>query len=149
MDNLTPEPMVYVVTDGDYSDYHIFAVFDNEPAAQAYADNLGANVEKYSLNSTTPHACNYFEATVCDVPGTEGHGSAGVGVYERHTDDWVTLRAQGPTAWCWTAKDRQQPTDAYYGSAVALTADLALKIAQDEMRQYKALRELSYTTDTD
>lgn len=48
---------VYVVTDGDYSDYHICAVFDSEQAAQDYIAmrgrldaSFGGSVEPWILS---------------------------------------------------------------------------------------------------
>lgn len=44
---------VFIVTDGDYSDYHIEAVFDNVKDAEnyCYVHKLSArNIEEYSLN---------------------------------------------------------------------------------------------------
>lgn len=47
---------VYVVTSGEYSDYHIDGVFDNRPDAEYYAEHFAgeyyskARVEEYELN---------------------------------------------------------------------------------------------------
>jgi len=42
---------VYVVTKGEYSDYHIEAIFSSKQLADKFVgDNLNYNVEKYPLN---------------------------------------------------------------------------------------------------
>ncbi len=41
---------VYVVTDGEYSDYHIEAVFTNKEQAEIYAAIYGYNVEEYETD---------------------------------------------------------------------------------------------------
>lgn len=46
---------VFIVTDGDYSDYHIEAVFDNVKDAEnyCYVHKLSAsNIEEYTVNPT-------------------------------------------------------------------------------------------------
>ena len=45
---------IYVVTDGEYSDYHICGVFDNENLAQKLIDAIcgSGRIEEYELN---PH----------------------------------------------------------------------------------------------
>ena len=40
---------VYVVTEGEYSDYHIEAVSLDKEWAEAYAKRRGGNVEEYTL----------------------------------------------------------------------------------------------------
>ena len=44
---------IYVVTAGEYSDYHIVAVFDNEPMATAFLSEYGrdATLEEYEANA--------------------------------------------------------------------------------------------------
>lgn len=46
---------IYIITDGDYSDYHIEAVFDSKKLALKYANkyyqkNYYPNIEEYELN---------------------------------------------------------------------------------------------------
>ena len=66
---------VYIVTQGDYSDYHIVAVFDNKEEAQKLVNSLNiiktyfneAKIEEYTiLNSYKDYASdeeNYIEVT--------------------------------------------------------------------------------------
>ena len=42
---------VYIVTDGDYSDYHIVAAFDDKKLAELFIEKIGAgDIEEYQLN---------------------------------------------------------------------------------------------------
>lgn len=45
---------IYVVTDGEYSDYHVEAIFDDESLARSFVEATGDNmrIEEYELN---PH----------------------------------------------------------------------------------------------
>ena len=49
---------VYIVTEGEYSDYHIVRVFSTEELATAFADTIKSYdeccVEVYNVNETTP-----------------------------------------------------------------------------------------------
>lgn len=45
---------IYVVTDGEYSDYHIEAVFTDKAKAKWYADVHAANVEEYDSDPVGP-----------------------------------------------------------------------------------------------
>ena len=49
---------VFIVTAGDYSDYHICAVFETKELAEAYikafSDRNYFGIEEYELNSTAP-----------------------------------------------------------------------------------------------
>lgn len=44
----------YVVTDGEYSSYHILAVFDNEKLAEKFIKSFGGDIEVYSTNPHEP-----------------------------------------------------------------------------------------------
>lgn len=59
------ERMAFVVTDGDYSDYHVVAVFDDRGAAERFVatnslqftqwwQNTQYRIEEYALNAVTP-----------------------------------------------------------------------------------------------
>ena len=46
---------IYVVTEGEYSDYHVVAVFDNKDEAEQYAHIMAkSDVEEYELNPELP-----------------------------------------------------------------------------------------------
>jgi hypothetical protein len=40
----------YVVTDGDYSDYRIVAVFDDKELASKFVEKYGGSIEEYDVN---------------------------------------------------------------------------------------------------
>jgi len=47
--------IIYVVTHGDYSDYHICGIFDNQENAEAYREwHQFYEVEEYPLNPSLP-----------------------------------------------------------------------------------------------
>ena len=41
---------IYVVTEGDYSNYHICAVFDDKELAELYLSHFGGEIEEWELN---------------------------------------------------------------------------------------------------
>jgi hypothetical protein len=46
---------IYLVTEGDYSKYHICAAFSTKVLAQDYTDKFdGDNIEEYELDPSTP-----------------------------------------------------------------------------------------------
>ena len=46
---------VYVITDGEYSDYHIVAIFSNKDAAEALIAKIGeGGIEEWDLDEFTP-----------------------------------------------------------------------------------------------
>lgn len=49
---MTEQKIVYIVTEGSYSDYHICAVFDNEEDAQFFRDKFHADdIEQWHMNN--------------------------------------------------------------------------------------------------
>ena len=50
--------MIYVVTKGVYSNYHIVGVYDDEIIAEKVADAIGARVEEYELNENSEQYAN-------------------------------------------------------------------------------------------
>lgn len=53
--------MIYVVTKGEYSDYHIESVFDSKEKAGDFADYIDGTVEKYELNRIDDKTKRYYE----------------------------------------------------------------------------------------
>lgn len=49
---------VYIVTQGQYSDYHIEQVFSTREKAQEYLDHIGngndADIDEYNIDEETP-----------------------------------------------------------------------------------------------
>lgn len=56
---------VYIVTDGEYSDYHIEKVFSTREAAEAYTNGF-AVIEEWDLDAPEPGKClrRYWEAYI-------------------------------------------------------------------------------------
>ena len=50
---------VYVVTEGEYSDYHIVAVCENEEVAKKIAEVIGGEVESFPFNTFVPKIYRY------------------------------------------------------------------------------------------
>lgn len=44
------KPVIYIVTDGDYSEYSICAVFSTKAKADAYTERCGGRVEKWIID---------------------------------------------------------------------------------------------------
>lgn len=56
-------PVVYLVSEGSYSDYHIIAAFSNREAAEQFADEAIGGVEEYVLrDSPPPKATCYYRS---------------------------------------------------------------------------------------
>lgn len=53
---------IYVVTDGEYSDYHICGVFDNNDLANKFCDKFGGGIEEWDLNPYTVELQNGYSA---------------------------------------------------------------------------------------
>ena len=47
------DKMAYIVTEGEYSDYSIRAVYDNQADAEAHVARWGGQVEEYEINALT------------------------------------------------------------------------------------------------
>jgi hypothetical protein len=52
---------IYIVTDGDYSDYHIVKCFLNKKDADLYAEELECKVEEHDLFNTKIETRQYWE----------------------------------------------------------------------------------------
>ena len=50
---------IYVLTDGDYSDYHIEAVFTNKEKAEKIAEEYGFDMEEY-INGKIDYDGHYY-----------------------------------------------------------------------------------------
>lgn len=126
---------VYIVTDGEYSDYHIEAVFDDRKKAELHAALHNCNcVEEYDVNdckiegNTKYYVVHYIE---------EGRGG------ELYVDNirYSTKREHGIET---------HRRSEFFGSTIRLmirvsleehNEERALKIAQDMYAMYKAAKE--------
>lgn len=64
---------VYIVTQGDYSEYHIERVFSTREKAQEYLDHIGyawnAEIEEYDIDEETPRGVFLYKVTIQDDDG--------------------------------------------------------------------------------
>jgi hypothetical protein len=105
---MSNDNVIYVVTQGSYSDYHICGVFDDQRLAERMADKLCGDVETYHLNP--------FAAEIrSDLYGYKVLMDRQGNVIEARRWTFNTMDAQGyHTIWhddrlfnhCW-AKDEQ------------------------------------------
>lgn len=66
-------PVVYLVSEGSYSDYHIIAAFSNREAAEQFADEaLGAGVEEYVLRDSPPPKATCYYRSLMPREGDDG-----------------------------------------------------------------------------
>ena len=59
---LDEENVVWIVTEGEYSDYHICAVFNNKELAKAFSDEQH-NIERWTLNKENRNT-TYYEVVL-------------------------------------------------------------------------------------
>lgn len=124
---------VYVVTQGDYSDYHILGVFSNKKkakmAAEQYSDQWDeARVEEYIVNSLQIHPQNYFTYLV--VMDKQGY---------THCIDRISPRDSLDYAGIWG-------DDCMFFEIEAKDQDHAVKIANE--RRTRLLIENLWTNDS-
>ena len=128
-------PIVYVVTEGEYSDYHIVAVFSDRESAQALVDVKDPNdydkrqIEEYWLNGGPVAQLTEYRVWV-DKNGVE------TGRNETTKPD---TKPDEVTEQSWNM-------GRYQGGAGAMSTrgyDVALKIARDKLAEQKA-RETGY-----
>lgn len=140
---------VYVVTSGEYSDYHIVAVFTNEEQAEKYADSLGlrrgyaeASVEEYDLNPAVPDVRRYHFAQVDHEGEVERTGSFWAVPGSKQTRADVTTRmgeVRREEREEYTLTHRAQIPSVYAVSDRSEGA--AVKAARDILAKWKAQRE--------
>lgn len=105
--------MVYVVTDGDYSDYHIVGVFSTKEAAEA---SRGGDVEEWQLDAIPPRSANlavykvdmWRDGDVRDARkygGTMNYRSPKVEVYMSGTDNPDKPDTAHICVFCWARDD--------------------------------------------
>lgn len=57
----------YIVTDGDYSDYRILAVFDSRKLANRFTDSFGGDVEVHDTNPLEPLLSKGYKAYIATI----------------------------------------------------------------------------------
>lgn len=115
---------VYIVTSGDYSDYHIDRVFSTRERAREFVDHMGAcyEIEEYDLDEETPR-------------GVFGYR---VSIYEDHTEVELT----DPAYDTYMRKDSLRWEERFLPHMIfvveAKDAPHAVKIASERLARIKA-----------
>lgn len=121
---------VYIVTQGEYSDYHIEGVFSTREKAQEYLDHIGsawnAGIEEYNIDEETPRGVFLYNVKILD----DG-GKAVVEIMER--DDRFTYRRKDVFGYHFTF------ITGWWFNVEAEDAKHAVKIASERLMQIKAL----------
>lgn len=121
---------VYIVTSGEYSDYHIDRVFSTKEKAQEYVDHIGSDwrdIEEYNLDEETPRGVfGYGVIFYKDRTQAELVDDLGDNIYTRKD----TLR--------WSAG--YEPNVTFI--VEAKNAPHAVKIASERFMQVKAMQYL-------
>lgn len=119
---------IWLVSDGDYSDYHIIGAFSTEERANEVAKKLSAGVEEYEL----------------DEVGKDNRYSYWVRFYNDGKCEQTAHIEQSPysTALNRVGKMEGKYTRSHYWVRVmAEDESHAIKIASDLIAQYKATKE--------
>lgn len=136
---------IYIVTDGEYSDYQIVAVFDDEALAEAFRQHFGYEhgLEEFTLNPATREVregVTVYEVHMAkdgdvrgpvksggyfDLPATE----VSIWGYDHRSNQWTSIPYMRKHEWwntlfvrCW-AKDERH----------------AIKIANEKRAEWLAL----------
>lgn len=124
---------VYIVTEGDYSDYHIEAVFQSREQAVAYVEkHIGRSwypfrIEEYEMDASAPRT----DKQMYEVTYINGRWTI------EPTDDALYAEPRFREVESWV-DDKQYVC---YMTVFAKDKEHALKIASDEFARLKAERE--------
>jgi hypothetical protein len=132
--------LVYVVTSGEYSDYHICGVFSSEEKAKTYMGNAPEkrfSVEEYELDGERPRVFAERWGVALKLDGSVANDCSG----SQHEDVTESRcfgdRGSGYTT-SWAGRPESRSTYCFVGHSY-VSADHDMKLAV-EQRQ-KALRE--------
>ena len=117
---------VYIVTSGEYSDYHIDRVFSTEAKAREFVEHMGNqyDIEEYDLDEETPRGVFGYHVTFMDNSDVVVEKiDFGTGKYNRND----TLQ------WSKFCKNR------IWFNVEAKDAPHAVKIASERFMQIKAM----------
>jgi len=120
-------PRVWGISAGEYSDYHVIAIYTEREAAERAASLVGeeARVEPFPLNRL-PVDVEEYVVTV----GLDGEELSRTTM--SHNERWLNI--EDDRAWAWESRR------AVRGGSVR-GYDQALKAARDKLAQMKAVRE--------
>jgi hypothetical protein len=126
---------VYLVTDGEYSDYHIVAAFSTRKGAAAFRKKTGGQVEEYTLDA--PYTAKELQArgykTYCFEMKEDGslryepreeHGTAPASTFQMRR-----------------AFDHDAEVHVLYCLVLAKSVKAAVKIANEKRAQIVALNQ--------
>jgi len=124
---------VYVVTDGQYSDYHIVAVFGDKSEAEKCIELYGdGNIEEYELGKRAEDVMWWYAKI--DDDGTM------IGQPRPQTGDMWEPTSWAPPGGIRYAFGTTGTRDRGWHRGVGRTPDAAIKSARDQMTRSKAER---------
>jgi len=131
-------PEIYVITEGEYSDYHICGVFENKELAEEVAKATGGQVEEFMLNplSSRPSKDYSLWSVYMEYNGDSHVDKTNIVYAARVGDihiDMLTLKLH---VTCW-AKDKQHAIKIANEKRVQLIANGEW----EEVKKEKKLRE--------
>lgn len=128
---------VYVVTAGDYSDYHIKGIFDSREKAEEYihysTDSDLNDIEEYNLNELKPDKGEKMFKLRSKFDEIDFH-ITGYGPDAAHYKDLM----------CRVDSDGWMPSNDVIFYICADTRERAIKIASERLRQVKAEEHFRY-----
>lgn len=119
---------IYVLTDGDYSDYHIIGCFSTNELAEKAAKVLGGSVEEYEL----------------DEVGKDNRWSYHIHMDSNGNIESTMIQIQQPKEKAvGHYKDYSHQNEIkFWAEVLAEDKDHAIKIAADKIRQYRVENNL-------
>lgn len=128
---------VYVVTAGDYSDYHIKGIFDSREKAEEYINHSAStklnDIEEYNLNELKPDKSEKLFKLRSKFDEIDFH-ITGYGPDKAHYKDLM----------CRVDSDGWIPRNDVIFYICADTRERAIKIASERLRQVKAEEHFRY-----
>lgn len=140
-------PPIYIVTQGEYSDYHIKAVFLDEQAAKDFVAICGGDIEDWQVG--VPENAVYATIHCCQLWADDGSLR-----YETHpTYDYKQWVLRDVGLWrvnrAWNSREQGQAIQVYAQSTVSLehARKLAAEGRQEWLRAGKPRELRSALTD--
>lgn len=116
---------VYLVTDGDYEDYQVLAVFSDKSQADTLADRLGATVEVESRCLNPPLSSFQRVVVLMDREGDSSWKVEWKSVFESGFQEFKPLDKEGAVAMCYicAGNDETQAIEGANDARVLLVAN--------------------------
>lgn len=122
---------VYIVTSGEYSDYHIDRVFSTRKKAQEFLDHIGKagfNIEEYDVDEKTPRGVFSYQVIIPDYSGRKTRVSLQEPFTEYEKDAFRYTLDPYNEAYCFNIQAKDAPH--------------AIKIASERLMQIRAMKYL-------